>query len=194
MKNNDPFSLFKNWYNQACETEPSDPNAMALATVDAVGYPNVRIVLLKEFSQDGFIFYTNFESTKGKELLNTLKAAAVFHWKSLAQQIRIQGDIEIVSDEQANEYFHSRPRLSQIGAWASKQSRSLENEHALEKNLAYYTTKFAIGPITRPPYWSGFKIVPKRIEFWQEGKFRLHQRSVFIRQSDDGWLTEKLYP
>ncbi|MDN5248800.1 MAG: pyridoxamine 5'-phosphate oxidase [Alphaproteobacteria bacterium] len=194
MENNDPFSLFNKWYEEACEVEPSDPNAMALATVNETGYPNVRIVLLKEFSREGFIFYTNFESTKGRELLKTLKAAAVFHWKSLAKQIRIQGDVETINNEQADQYFHSRPRLSQIGAWASKQSRSLESEHALEKNLAYYTTKFAIGPITRPPYWSGFRIIPKRIEFWQEGKFRLHKRSVFIRQGSNNWINEKLYP
>lgn len=195
MENHNPLSLFEEWYGQACEKEPSDPNAMSIASIDGLGYPNVRIVLLKAFDARGFVFYTNFESQKGQELLNNAKAAAVLHWKSIAKQVRIQGMVETVSKEQADEYFQSRARLSQIGAWASKQSRPLESDAALEKNIAYYATHFGLGIVPRPDYWSGFRIIPRRIEFWQDGKFRLHQRLVFYRSNTEAaWQTEKLYP
>ena len=189
----EPFRLFAEWLADAETSEPNDPNAVALATVDAEGMPNVRMVLLKGFDEHGFVFYTNFDSAKGQEILGQRKAAMCFHWKSLRRQVRLRGPVEIVSDEEADAYFASRPRGSRIGAWASKQSRELESRFALEKAVAEYTARYAIGEIPRPSYWSGFRIVPGTIEFWHDRPFRLHDRIVFTREGD-GWSKKRLYP
>jgi len=189
----EPYALFARWLEDARAAEPNDPDAVALATVDGDGLPNVRMVLLKDFDAHGFVFYTNYESTKGRELLAARKAAMCFHWKSLRRQVRVRGPVETVSDAEADAYFASRPRGSRIGAWASKQSRPLESRFALEKAVAEYTARYAIGDIPRPPYWSGFRIKPVSIEFWHDRQFRLHDRVVF--QADgDGWRKTRLYP
>ena len=190
----EPFRLFADWLADATKSEPNDPNAVALATVDADGMPNVRMVLLKGFDERGFIFYTNLESAKGQELLSSMKAAMCFHWKSLRRQVRLRGPVEIVSKEEADAYFTTRPRGSRIGAWASKQSRPLEGRFALEKAVAEYTARYAIGEIPRPEHWSGFRIVPQTIEFWHDRPFRLHDRIVFSRAADGGWEKTRLYP
>jgi pyridoxamine 5'-phosphate oxidase len=190
---NEPFSLFGAWLKDAEAAEVNDPNALALATVDEDGLPNVRMVLLKGFDADGFVFYTNYESTKGRELLGQKKAAMVFHWKSLRRQIRIRGPVEPVSAAEADAYFDSRPRGSRIGAWASKQSRPLEGRFALEKAVAEYTAKFGIGSIPRPDHWSGFRLKPVSIEFWHDRPFRLHDRVEFKR-ADAGWEMVRKYP
>ena len=192
---NEPYALFGTWLEEAGKTESNDPNAVALATVDEAGLPNVRMVLLKGFDARGFVFYTNFESQKGVEILGTLKAAMCFHWKSLRRQVRIRGEVEIVSDAEADEYYASRPRGSRIGAWASKQSRPLEGRFALEKAVAEYTARHAIGEIPRPPHWSGFRIKPVSIEFWHDRPFRLHDRMEFRRTADGtGWTKVRMYP
>lgn len=196
----EPFGLFDTWFQDACRNEPADPNAVALATVDTAGLPNVRMVLLKgvdeaEADARGFVFYTNFEGTKGRELLAQPKAAMVFHWKSLERQVRIRGDISVVSDDEAEAYFQSRPRLSRIGAWASQQSRPLKSRFELETAVAKYTAKYALGTIPRPAYWSGFRLVPVEIEFWMSRPFRLHDRIVFRREKlGDAWQKQRLYP
>lgn len=190
---NEPFSLFGAWLKDAEAAEVNDPNALALATVDEDGLPNVRMVLLKGFDAEGFVFYTNYESAKGRELLGQKKAAMVFHWKSLRRQIRIRGPVEPVSDAEADAYFESRPRGSRIGAWASKQSRPLEGRFALEKAVAEYTAKFGIGSIPRPDYWSGFRLKPLSIEFWHDRPFRLHDRVEFKR-IEGGWEKVRKYP
>ena len=189
----EPYRLFAKWLEDATASEPNDPNALALATVDSDGLPDVRMVLLKGFDERGFVFYTNFESAKGREILSSMKAAMCFHWKTLRRQVRIRGPVEQVSDAEADEYYASRPRGSRIGAWASKQSRPLESRFALEKAVAEYTAKHAIGEIPRPPYWSGFRILPQSIEFWHDRPFRLHDRVVFSR-SGDTWEKTRLYP
>jgi pyridoxamine 5'-phosphate oxidase len=189
----DPFALFDAWFKEAEASEINDPNAMALATVDETGSPNVRMVLLKAFDADGFVFYTNLESAKGRELAHTPEAALCFHWKSLRKQVRVRGIVEPVSAEEANDYYHSRARQSQIGAWASQQSRPLEGRFALEKAVAAVALKYPIGEIPRPPHWSGFRVDPTCIEFWSDGAFRLHDRLVFHR-TPEGWETERLYP
>lgn len=191
----EPFALFAAWFEDAKAKEIDDPNAMALATVDESGLPNVRMVLLKGFDTDGFVFYTNFESAKGRELLSAGKAALCFHWKSLRRQVRVRGPVAQVSDEEADAYFVSRPRGSRIGAWASAQSRPLESRFALEKAVARYTVQYAVGEIPRPPYWSGFRLTPVEIEFWHDRPFRLHDRIVFRRgDAGQGWEKERLYP
>lgn len=192
---NEPFSLFGAWLKEAEASEINDPNALALATVDADGLPDVRMVLLKEFDARGFVFYTNFESQKGQEILGNRKAAMCFHWKTLRRQVRIRGPVEIVSDAEADEYYKSRARGSRIGAWASKQSRPLESRFALEKAVAEYTLKYPLGDIPRPTHWSGFRIQPTSIEFWKDGAFRLHDRIEFRRDTPEGdWSKVRMYP
>ncbi|NTF41164.1 pyridoxamine 5'-phosphate oxidase [Rhizobium rhizogenes] len=192
---NEPFTLFASWLREAETTEPNDPNAVALATVDKDGLPNVRMVLLKGFDSDGFVFYTNFESQKGQEILSQKKAAMCFHWKSLRRQVRLRGLVEVVSDKEADEYYKTRARGSRIGAWASKQSRPLEGRFALEKAVAEYTARYAIGDIPRPPHWSGFRIRPLSIEFWHDRQFRLHDRIEFRRDVPEGaWQKVRMYP
>lgn len=193
-ENTEPFRLFATWLDDATKSEINDPNGVAVATVDEDGLPDVRMVLLKGFDEQGFVFYTNFESAKGREILSSMKAAMCFHWKSLRRQVRVRGPVEIVTDEEADAYYATRPRGSRIGAWASKQSRPLESRFALEKAVAEYTAKYAIGEIPRPKYWSGFRIVPQYIEFWHDRPFRLHDRVVFTRNADGGWGKERLYP
>ncbi len=191
----EPFALFRDWFEEAGRSEPNDPNGMALATVDGDGLPNLRMVLLKGYDAEGFVFYTNTESQKGTELLGQGKAAALFHWKSLRRQVRIRGPVSVVSDAEADAYFKSRPRDSRIGAWASQQSRPLESRFALEKAVAGYAAKFGFGEIPRPPYWTGFRIAPVYLEFWRDGAFRLHDRVVFRRASAaEPWTRERLYP
>lgn len=191
----DPFSLFNEWMELARAKEPEDPNAMALATADSDGFPDVRMVLLKGVDPQGFVFYTNLESDKGEELKANPRAALCFHWKSLRRQIRVRGTVTPVSDAEADEYFASRARDSQIGAWASKQSRPLETRFELEKQVAVYAAKFGLGKVPRPPHWSGFRIVPIRIEFWHNRPFRLHDRFVFERDTPAApWRTKRLYP
>ena len=189
----DPFALFATWLGDATASEPNDPNAVALATVDADGLPDARMVLLKGFDQAGFVFYTNFESAKGRQILGSMKAAMCFHWKSLRRQVRLRGPVEVVSDADADAYYATRPRGSRIGAWASKQSRPLESRFALEKAVAEYTARYAIGEIPRPAHWSGFRIEPQQIEFWHDRPFRLHDRVQFKR-SGEGWTKARLYP
>lgn len=192
---NDPFALFDAWYKEAESAEINDPNAVALATTDRDGMPSARMVLLKGADARGFVFYTNLESRKGRELAATPKAALLFHWKSLRRQVRVQGAVSAVSDAEADAYFASRPRASRIGAWASAQSRPLESRFALERKVAEYTAKFNIGDVPRPPFWSGFRVTPARIEFWRDGAFRLHDRFVFERPSQDApWSIARLYP
>jgi pyridoxamine 5'-phosphate oxidase len=190
----EPFRLFAAWLEDATKSEPNDPNGLALATVDETGMPDVRMVLLKGFDEEGFVFYTNFESAKGREILSSMKAAMCFHWKSLRRQVRVRGPVEVVSNEEADAYFATRPRGSRIGAWASKQSRPLESRFALEKAVAEYTAKYAIGEIPRPKHWSGFRLVPQQIEFWHDRPFRLHDRVVFRRIAEGGWGKTRLYP
>jgi pyridoxamine 5'-phosphate oxidase len=196
----EPFELFEAWFAEAAKKEPNDANAMALATVDATGLPNVRMVLLKgvdgpERPDRGFVFYTNLESTKGLELLASRKASLCFHWKSLRRQVRLRGSTTQVSDEEADANYASRPRASRIGAWASHQSRPLESRFALEKAVAKYTAKFGLGDIPRPPHWSGFRLVPAEIEFWYDRPFRLHDRVSFRRNSTtESWSKTRLYP
>jgi len=189
----DPFSLFAAWFKEAEEAEPNDPNAMALATVGEDGVPCLRMVLLKGYDAEGFVFYTTLESRKGRQLQDHPKAALRFHWKSLRRQIRIEGPVSPVSEAEADAYYASRPRDSQIGAWASRQSRPLESRFELEKRVAQFAAKHAVGKVPRPPYWSGFRVAPERIEFWHEGVFRLHDRLIFIREGD-GWRTERQFP
>lgn len=191
----DPIKLFGAWMAQAEAHEPNDPNAMSLATVDQAGLPNVRMVLLKGIQEGGFVFYTNLESAKGRELEANPKAALCFHWKSLRRQIRIRGEIAPVSDAEADAYFASRARGSRIGAWASLQSRPLESRFALEQAVAKFTAKHGVGDIPRPPCWSGYSLIPLEIEFWHDRPFRLHERVVFRRDAPTrAWSKTRLYP
>jgi pyridoxamine 5'-phosphate oxidase len=191
----DPFALFDEWLGEAEKAEPNDANAMALATVDADGMPNARMVLLKGRDRRGFVFYTNLESAKGRELVGQPQAALLFHWKSLRRQVRVRGNVEQVDAAEADAYFATRPRGSQIGAWASKQSAPLESRFALEKAVAKYTAKFNIAEVPRPEHWSGYRILPLEIEFWHDRPFRLHDRLLFRREGDGRpWRTAQLYP
>jgi pyridoxamine 5'-phosphate oxidase len=191
----EPFRLFAAWLKDASASEPRDPNAMTLATVDADGLPNARMVLLKGADERGFVFYTNMGSQKGRELDGQGKAALVFHWKSLNRQVRVRGTVERVTPEEADTYFASRPKQAQIGAWASKQSTPLESRRAFEKAIALYTAKYIVGEVPRPPVWSGYRILPLQMEFWHDRPFRLHDRIVFSRESQSApWTKTRLYP
>lgn len=190
-----PFALFADWLEMAGKKEPNDPNAMCVATVDADGLPDARMVLLKDFDEDGFVFYTNTMSAKGRQLAGDPKAAIVFHWKSLRRQVRIRGLVTPVSDAEADEYFQSRARDSRIGAHASKQSQELESRFALEKRVARHVAEFGLGHVPRPEFWSGYRVAPLQFEFWRDRPFRLHDRLLFEREDvQSGWETKRLYP
>lgn len=191
----DPMAMFHNWMDEAGHSEINEPNAMSLATVDAHGRPNVRMVLLKSADSQGFVFYTNLESAKGQELDTAPHAALCFHWKAIRKQVRVRGPVSQVSDEDADEYFASRPKDSQIGAWASAQSRPMQGRFAFEREIAKFAAKYALSKVPRPPYWSGLRVTPLEIEFWRDRPFRLHDRLVYRRETADApWRTERLYP
>lgn len=189
----EPFEIFRSWFSEAQEKEPNDPNAVAVATADAQGRPSLRMVLMKSWDEAGFVFYTNLESRKGRELAENPNVALLFHWKSLRRQVRIEGQAEKVSDAEADAYFASRPRDSQIGAWASDQSRPLDGRTTFLGRIAKETARFGIGPVPRPPHWSGFRVVPERIEFWEDRSFRLHERRFFVK-TPSGWSWTYLFP
>ena len=193
MSATDPFQLFDDWFAEAKASEPNDPEAMALATATPDGRPSVRMVLLKGHGPDGFVFYTNLDSRKGNELAANSQASLLFHWKSLRRQVRIEGAIESVSDEDANAYFASRSRDSQLGAWASYQSRPLESRDVFEGRYEDMRRRFDGADVPRPPRWSGFRVIPERIEFWSDRAHRLHERRLFTRDGD-GWREGLLYP
>ena len=189
----DPIALFTRWLQEALKAEPNDANAMTLATVDADGMPDARMVLLKGVDDAGFTFFTNTLSAKGRELAAHPKAALVFHWKSLRRQVRVRGDIAPVTDAEADAYFATRARSAQIGAWASEQSRELPDRLALERRIAEMGLKFGLAPVPRPPHWHGYRLSPRTIEFWRDRPFRLHERIVFDR-ARAGWTIRRLYP
>jgi pyridoxamine 5'-phosphate oxidase len=189
----DPIALFEGWLEEAVKSEPNDANAMTLATVDAEGLPDARMVLLKGVDAAGFTFFTNLQSAKGRELAAHPKAALVFHWKSLRRQVRVRGDVSPVTEAEADAYFASRARSSQIGAWASDQSRELPDRLAFERRIAEMGLKFGLGAVPRPPHWSGFRLAPRSLEFWRDRPFRLHERLQFDR-ADGGWTVKRLYP
>jgi pyridoxamine 5'-phosphate oxidase len=189
----DPFALFDEWLREAVAREPNDGNAMALATVDETGLPDVRMVLLKGVDPAGFVFYTNLESAKGRELAANPQAALLFHWKSLRRQVRVRGAVSPVTPKEADAYFATRARPAQLGAWASDQSRTLPDRLALEKRIAEVGLRFGLGKVARPPHWSGFRLAPRAIEFWRDRPFRLHERLLFER-AEGGWTTRRLFP
>jgi pyridoxamine 5'-phosphate oxidase len=192
---NEPFALFERWFKEAREKEPNDPNGMALATADASGFPDVRMVLLKDFDTNGFVFFTNAESAKGRQLAENPRAAFVMHWKSIRRQVRVRGLIEPVSDAETDAYFRTRDRGARLGAWASKQSQPLEDRLALEKRIAEFAAKFGLGEVPRPEYWRGYRLAPLAIEFWRDRPFRLHDRLLFTRDAPgSAWTKQRLYP
>lgn len=191
----DPIALFQSWLKEATEAEPGDANAMSVATVDNSGLPNVRVLLLKDVDVDGFVFYTNLNSTKGEELLGAKKAALCFHWKSLARQVRVRGPIAQVSNAEADAYFATRPRGSQLGAWASNQSHPMESRESLVEDVMKLEEKHSGEDVPRPDHWSGLRLAPSSIEFWINREFRLHDRRAFTRKSmADPWAADRLYP
>lgn len=190
----DPFALFRGWMTEAEASEPHDANAMALATATATGGPSVRMVLLKDVSEGGFVFYTNIESRKGKELAENAQVSLLFYWKSLRRQIRVEGRASPVSAREADSYFASRPRGAQVGAWASAQSRPLEARAELEGRVTRIEKKFAAIDIPRPPYWSGFRVMPHRMEFWIDRRDRLHERYVYERREGETWHSHMIQP
>ena len=191
----EPFALFARWFKEAKAKEPHDPNAMALASVDETGAPDVRMVLLKDVSPQGFVFYTNAESAKGRQLAHETRAGLCFHWKSLRRQVRVRGAVSFVSDAEADAYFQSRDRGARIGAWASEQSRALPDRLALEKRIAEFAAKYGLGEVPRPAHWRGYRLAPVQIEFWRDRPFRLHDRLVFTRETPTAaWTKTRLYP
>ena len=190
----DPFALFDAWFAEACAAEINDPEAMAVASVGADGQPSLRMVLLKGHGPDGFVFYTNRESRKGGELAEHQRAALLFHWKSLRRQVRIEGLVAPVTDAEADAYFASRGRDSQLGAWASDQSRPLASRALFEKRFAEVQARFEGAAVPRPPHWSGFQVAPERIEFWSDRPHRLHERRLFVREEVSGWTESLLFP
>ena len=193
IRSRDPIAVFQEWLAEAAESEPNDPSAMTLATVDAAGRPAARIVLLKGVDHRGLVFYTNHNSRKGQELAAHPLAALCFHWKSLRRQVRVEGAIEVVTPAEADAYFKTRAHISQLGAWASDQSRPLDSRITLEARLDAMRERFEGQEVTRPPNWSGYRVLPRRIEFWRDQPFRLHDRILFTR-AQEGWDTERLYP
>jgi pyridoxamine 5'-phosphate oxidase len=187
----EPFLLFDEWLKEAWDKEPNDANAMSLSTADANGFPDSRMVLLKGHDARGFTFFTNIESQKGEELAENMQAALLFHWKSLRRQVRIRGAVEKVTDQEADEYFASRAKQSQIGAWASKQSRPIKGRFELEGQVAKYAAKYALSAVPRPEYWSGFRVLPSYMEFWQDAAFRLHDRLVFTCDPEESKTGER---
>lgn len=191
----DPFALFDSWFEEAKKSEANEPNAMAVASVDEHGHPNLRMVLLKEASAGGFVFFTNYESAKGREYLAHPHAALCFHWKSTAKQVRVRGPIAKVSEAESDAYFATRAKDSQIGAWASAQSRPMEGRFAFEKEVAKYAAKYGLTKVPRPPHWGGFRVTPLEFEFWRNRPFRLHDRLVYRRETPQSpWRTERLFP
>jgi pyridoxamine 5'-phosphate oxidase len=191
----DPLALFEAWLEEAKKTEPNEANAMAIATADADGNPDVRMVLMKEATPRGFVFYTNTESAKGRELAANPRIAILFHWKTLRRQVRVRGPVEPVSDAEADVYFATRAKDSQIGAWASAQSRPMEGRWVFEKEIAKYAAKYGLTKVPRPPHWSGYRVTPLEWEFWRDRPFRLHDRLVYKRDTaTSAWRTERLFP
>lgn len=190
----DPFARFREWMAEAEATEPADANAMTVATATPDGRPSARITLLKGVDARGFVFYTNQQSRKAEELAANQRIALLFHWKTLARQIRIEGRVEAVTAAEADAYFASRARISQLGAWASDQSRPLDDRMTLERRLADYEAKYPGEDVPRPPHWSGYRVLPDSFEFWQNMPFRLHDRTIYTRSADGGWVTGKLFP